>query len=152
MNLQIMELNRQTMDMDCMITYHQTILLKVSVRVKARDPVFVNPNSYTSIIEVLQSIGKDLAVDKYVPESSRKWAVVVHVCDGLPYSLCNRVLKETFRCKECHNAVFTKSALKKHMSAAHHIQDHNDDIHILEFDWVLVCIGYGHYEMNMVSL
>ena len=118
-----------------------------NVRVKARDPVFVNPNSFLTVIKVLQCIGKDLAISKYVPVSTRKWAVVV--CDGLPYSLCHKILAKTYRCKECHDAIYTEDAYKKHLANIHNIN--NDDNPILEFDWVLARIGYGHYEMNMVS-
>ena len=79
-----------------------------SIRVKARDPVYVNLNSFLTVIKVLQSIGRNLAISKYVPVSTRKWAVVV--CDGLPYSLCHKILKKTYRCKEYHNAIYTQDA------------------------------------------
>ena len=119
------------------------------IRLEARDPVFLNPNSHKTLVTILQDIGKDLQVAKYCPGSKRKWAIIV--CDGLPYTLCLRVLKETYTCSECQQAVFTRSQLVAHMEEEHGALVAEEDELIREFDWALVRIGYGHYEMNMVS-
>ncbi|MCH9658357.1 hypothetical protein K0U27_06625 [archaeon] len=120
---------------------------KEAITMKPRDPIFLNPNSYASLITVLRSIGVDLAIQKYVPVSTKKWTVIV--CDGLPYSLILRLLKETFTCKHCMEPIFTSKALKTHMADVH--DSTSDEDLLMEFDWVLLRMGYGHYEMNMVS-
>ena len=117
------------------------------IKITARDPVFANPNSFASVIKVLQAIGKDLQINKYSPSSKRKWAVIV--CDGLPFSLCTRILKETYTCSRCKEAIFTEAELEKHMKNVHK-ENKREDVPTPEFDWVLLRIGYGHYEMNMV--
>ncbi|XP_072050462.1 uncharacterized protein [Amphiura filiformis] len=118
------------------------------IKIKARDPVFVNPNSYANMITVLQAIGKDLKVQKYDSTSKRQWAVVI--CDGLPYSLCTKILKETYTCSVCNAAIFRRTAMAKHVAEAHDRMLQEQQELTLEFGWVLLRIGYGHYEMNMV--
>ena len=112
--------------------------------------MFVNPNSFNSIVTVLRAIGKDLNVAKYNPNSKRKWAVIV--CDGLPFSLCTKVLKDTYTCNTCNEAIFNKAALARHMTEVHSIELDEGVQLTPEFDWVLLRIGYGHYEMNMVRV
>ncbi|XP_063971571.1 uncharacterized protein LOC135159708 [Lytechinus pictus] len=120
------------------------------VKVHAGEPIFVNPNSHASVLKVLQEIGKQVKVKKYVPDGEREWVAVT--CDGLPFFLAQRVLKETFTCQECKKAVFTRKAYESH--CAEHDAYANvapkDLPTCLEFDWVLLRIGHGHVEMNMV--
>ncbi len=118
------------------------------IKIKARDPVFCNPNSYASCITVLRSIGKDLKVQKYDPTSCRKWAVII--CDGLPFSLCTKLLKETYTCSVCNAAIFTRKGMASHLADVHDVELQENSELMPEFGWVLLRIGYGHYEMNMV--
>ncbi|KAJ8022554.1 hypothetical protein HOLleu_37485 [Holothuria leucospilota] len=122
------------------------------VHVLPRDPVFLNPNSFENVKEVFLAIGKDFQIRKYldpplVGDLGREWLVVV--CDGLPYILGQRVIKETFHCQECQQAVFGRDSYEEHCNAAHNIEA-ADIVYSMEFDWVHLRIGYGHYEMNMV--
>ncbi|XP_041453561.1 uncharacterized protein LOC121406620 [Lytechinus variegatus] len=116
------------------------------VLVTAGDPVFVNPNSYQSLITVFKNIGKQVGIKKYVEGGKREWVAVS--CDGLPFTLAQRVIKETYTCTCCNEAVFSREAYM------HHLEKHSlvevPGIMPLEFDWLLLRIGHGHVEMNMV--
>ena len=109
----------------------------VPINLQASDPVFVNPNSYERVKEVLRHIGKSFNIALYTPGSPRKWCAVV--CDGLPYVLAQKVIRETFIC-DCG-----KDGSKAEMEAHGKEPGHHAT---REFDWVLLQIGLGHVEMN----
>lgn len=115
------------------------------VKVNARDPCFVNPNSYESVITVLQHMGRDAGIRQYTPDGKREWLTVV--CDGLPYIIALKLLSDTYTCDTCQVPVYGLEAYKKHMASVH-----NDVTpqYGKEFEWVHLRIGHGHYEMNMV--
>ncbi|KAJ8017459.1 hypothetical protein HOLleu_45119 [Holothuria leucospilota] len=120
------------------------------IKVTPRDPVFVNPNSFETVKEVFLEIGKDFKVAKYTnssEESKREWLLVV--CDGVPYTIGQKVVKETFRCPQCGAVIFGKDSFEEHCMASHNSEKQNME-YPLEFDWVHLKIGYGHYEMNML--
>ena len=48
------------------------------------EPVFLNPSSHESIVEVLWFIGKQAGI-KHYGGNEREWVTIV--CDGLPYGL-----------------------------------------------------------------
>ncbi|XP_063971446.1 uncharacterized protein LOC129284191 [Lytechinus pictus] len=120
------------------------------VKITAGEPIFVNPNSHSSVIKVLREIGHQTNITKYVKGGCREWVAIT--CDGLPFSIAQRVLKETYTCPTCHTAIFTR---KNYIS---HVKDHEeyadmseDDLPFdFEFDWTILRIGHGHFEMNMV--
>ncbi|XP_041477204.1 uncharacterized protein LOC121425250 [Lytechinus variegatus] len=119
------------------------------VNVRAGDPIFVNPNSYQSLITVFKSLGKQAGIKKYAEDGWREWVVVT--CDGLPYTLGQRVIKETFTCAYCHAAIFLRESYMEHVQEHYPTGIAEEDLAFsLEFDWLLLKIGHGHVEMNMV--
>lgn len=108
------------------------------------DPVFVNPNSYDSIVTVLRHIGKVAGVKWYGGEE-REWVSVC--CDGLPYSIVLRVTQEYITCAECKEGFMGVDNFESHAFSKH---DGNVK-HIREFDWVMLTTGDGHYEMNLMK-
>lgn len=119
-------------------------------KVHAGEPIFVNPNSHASVLRVLQEIGRQVQKKKYVPGGEREWEAIT--CDGLPFYIAQRVMKETFSCQECQKAVFTRKAYEAHCLEHSTYQEVTsvDLPTVYEFDWVLLRIGHGHVEMNMV--
>lgn len=102
-------------------------------------PSMVNPNSYDAIRKVLVDCGQQARIQKYCPESNRKFLLIY--CDGVPYNLIWRLCQSTFRCLSCGELLHSKADCTKH--------GHND--FTLEFDWVVVVPGGGHIEMNMLK-
>lgn len=111
------------------------------------DPSFVNPNSFDSVRTVLRQIGLNAGIKIYKDGGTREWLFVV--CDGLPYGLCQHVINTTYRCKNCD--VATDSYTSKEQFLAHHELVHSNDEpdEFLEFSWVILRPGNGHFEMNM---
>lgn len=111
------------------------------------DPCFVNPNSYDSCRTVLRQIGLQAGIKLYCQEGKREWVFIV--CDGLPFGMCQHVMKNTYRCKLCPGS--TESFVSKETLKKHHIATHESEevCGFLEFDWVVLRPGNGHFEMNM---
>ena len=109
------------------------------VEMRVCDPVFLNPNSYDRVREVLRHVGKLGGIRRYTPNGKKHWCVVV--CDGLPYVLALKVIRETLVC-ECGMTIFGKEAMQRHHEETNH--HHSEQ----EFNWVLLQIGLGHVEMN----
>ena len=113
-------------------------------------PVNANPCSYTAVVDVLLSIGRQTGVAKY-GNGKRQWLPVV--CDGVPFVLCKRIISCTHRCCICNQgAIVGQEALTKHF-AEKHIDVDDDTIETsfeLEFDWVMLVPGTGHIEMNIL--
>jgi hypothetical protein len=107
------------------------------------DPVFVNPNSYDSITQVLRHVGRCAGIYKY-GSGKRKWTFVT--MDGLPFSMAYNVIQATFTCKLCQISIYGEDSKASHCSDVHHGDDSFLD---REFDWVVLRIGHGHFEMNM---
>ena len=72
-----------------------------------------------------------------------------YAATGLPYHLCMKLIDATFICTYCKSSVFGQDVLKHHHKASHKEQS-KDPIFCREFDWAILRIGGGHYEMNMV--
>lgn len=117
------------------------------IKVETSDPVFVNPNSFDSVKEVLRRVGHAASVSRYHPNlpNARKWLSVT--MDGSPYLVSRTVIDAVYLCCDCETEV-----LKSKQG------DHCNDVHqgrrvnfIKEFDWVLLRIGKLHLEMNMAK-
>ena len=125
--------------------------------VTARDPIFVNPNSTGTIAAVLRQIGRDASVKQCSPNTRilddenrlREWLQVV--CDGLPYSIALNIINNFYKCRLCSEKVQGKEPFQQHMSDIHPNELYNLNEN-LEFGWVLLKIGHGHYEMNAASI
>lgn len=71
------------------------------------------------------------------------------VCDGLPFGLCQHVIKNTCRCNLCpdsSDSFNSKEDFRKHHASLHLDLEEEE---FLEFDWVILRPGNGHFEMNM---
>ncbi|XP_070541428.1 uncharacterized protein [Ptychodera flava] len=119
------------------------------VKVKCGEPIFVNPNSYETVTEVLRAIGKAANVSQDASEESsnaRKWLKIT--MDGLPYSLARNIISETFICTVCNESVYGQDKLDSHFKKTHpfcpmpRLKT--------EFGWVVLSAGKLHVEMNMV--
>ena len=105
------------------------------------DPAFVNPNSYDSLTAVLRKIGHDAGISRYGGHK-QSWLIVC--CDGLPYHLCMKLIQQTFICVNCSQSIFGSDKMDNHLK-----QKCVNSSAYREFEWVLLKIGGGHYEMNM---
>jgi hypothetical protein len=56
------------------------------------EPIFVNPNSHSSIKTILRTIGSRAGVKQY-GGNQREWITII--CDGLPYGLVQTVIEST---------------------------------------------------------
>ena len=113
--------------------------------VRISDPLFVNPNSYQNLTLLLRKLGKDAGVESY-GGTQRKWLIVC--CDGLPYHMLINIVKETRTCALCQSSFMGKNLLQKHFNESHE----NEEVKFhFEFDWAVLKIGSGHFEMNMVK-
>ena len=113
------------------------------------DPVFVNPCSYDAVVIILRKIGEKAGIKKY-GHGEREWMAVY--CDGSPFNLCVRIVMCTFTCLECKITITGFSKVAQHMENEHNINVYEQpDAVDLEFDWVLMCPGPGHIEMNMLK-
>ena len=111
--------------------------------VTVADPVFANPNSYDSLRAVLRKIGEDAGIRRY-GGTQRYWTVVC--CDGLPYHLCMKLIQQTFTCSKCKESIFGNKLMSTH------VKNKCPGASVFrEFDWVLLKIGGGHYEANMMK-
>ena len=109
------------------------------------EPIFTNPCSFANCAEVLRKIGKDAGIIRYGGKK-RYWIFVC--CDGLPFRHCDTVIHETFACTICHSSFFRIETYKTHCKEQH---DNQVVEYYLEFDWVLLKPGGGHFEMNSVK-
>lgn len=117
------------------------------IKVETCDPVFVNPNSFESMKEVLRRVGNAALVCRYHPglPNARKWLCVT--MDGAPYLVSRTVIDTVYLCCNCEVKVLKSEQ-----------HDHSIDVHrgrrvtfVKEFDWVLLRIGKLHLEMNMAK-
>lgn len=117
------------------------------IKVETSDPVFVNPNSFDSVKEVLRRVGHAASVSRYHPNvpNARKWLSVT--MDGSPYLVSRTIIDAVYLCCECEAEVLKSKQ-----------DDHRIDVHqgrrvnfIMEFDWVLLRIGKLHLEMKMAK-
>ena len=108
------------------------------------EPTFRNPNSYASCSEVLRKIGKEGELFR-CGGTKRHWMIVG--CDGLPFRLCLHIIQNTFTCSMCHTSHFQVENYQKHCNLFH-----NGQVSFcFEFDWVLLKVAGGHFEMNAIK-
>ena len=63
------------------------------INCNAGEPDFVNPNSYATIIQVIQKIEIRAGIMQY--GGVREWVFVD--CDGLPYNILREILNNVWR-------------------------------------------------------
>lgn len=132
------------------VTSDQRYLTVSSSHDKARsirltDPVFVNPNSFECIAEVLRSIGSRLGMKIY-GGTRTAWTFIC--CDGLPYSLIIKLKEEAVICTRCSQQFLSKVKFENHNKEVH--KDLPAQCNP-EFNWFYLRIGAGHYEANLLK-
>ena len=108
------------------------------------DPVYVNPCSYEVVVIVMRKIGHKCHVRRY--GGNREWVLLV--CDGIPFTLCQRIIRSVHMCSVCEMSFNGIDECTKHQHSSH---NGNQVQFNREFDWVLLHPGSGHMEMNMVK-
>ena len=128
------------------IPIEETELHVDPVHFQVSTPVFVNPCSYDTCLDILRDIGRKAGIKKY-KTGDREWVSVC--CDGSPYVLCLRLILSTYLCDTCGVSVMGIPAIDQHLQ--NHSADNSTPTYTLEFDWVLLIPGPGHIEMNLVK-
>ena len=102
------------------------------------DPIYRNPNSFESMIEIFREMKKKNPL--------RKWFAVV--MDGVPYVLGLKVIAWSMICEECGECVFKDAGRTKHIKARHE-KAQKAPTFKLEFGNLLLIPGGGHIFMNV---
>lgn len=116
----------------------------IELRLVNDDPIFKLPNSYASCKEIVRKLGERLGVVRY--RGARHFPVLA--CDGQPYVLLQKIIRNHIVCPVCKAAVWGIDAFQKHVRSDHIGQAPSPDY---EFSWVLLQMGFGHYEMNYMK-
>ncbi|CAC5422487.1 unnamed protein product [Mytilus coruscus] len=111
------------------------------------DPVFCNPNSSLSVARVLRKIGAENDIIRYGGRK-RHWTFIC--CDGLPYMIIRKLKQEAVICvfADCNKSFLTLEEYNKHANQSNPDEQRK---YVLEFDWLYLKIGLGHYEMNLIK-
>ena len=104
------------------------------------EPDFVNPNSFHTIIKIIQNIGVRAGVKQYGGQS-REWLFVE--CDGLPYNTMRDIIANVWRCPQCNNCYYGSESFEEHKCFI--LQEVNP---VREFGWLIPVSGLLHVEMN----
>ena len=72
------------------------------------------------------------------------------VCDGLPALLGWNLIFNTYFCQQCQSSFEDFLLLKTH-NTEFHKKDTIKSTDLLEFDWIILRLGYGHYLMNSLK-
>ena len=113
-------------------------------QVKVGEPTFLNPNSYENCREILRKIGVEAGIECY---GGKKQQWVIIECDGLLFQLCFNIIKDTYTCSICNTSHYKKDAFVRHS-----MSKHNELVgYYQEFDWVLLKLARGHFEMNSIK-
>lgn len=107
---------------------------------KTGEPDFINPNSYSTIIQVIQNIGIRAGIKQYGGE--REWLFIE--CDGLPYNTLREILPNVWRCPECKECFFGLDVYEGHKCfILRNVEPFR------EFGWLVPVSGLLHLEMNL---
>ena len=82
------------------------------IDLKEGEPDFLNPNSYLTIIQLLQNIGIRAGIKQYVPDSFKEWLFVE--CNGLPYSILRDIMSNVWRYFECKKCFYKNDTFKEY--------------------------------------
>ena len=110
------------------------------INCNAGEPDFVNPNSYATIIQLIQNIGIRAGIKQY--GGLREWLFVE--CDGFPYNILREILNNVWHCNNCSDYFYGIENFREHRCF------------ILEqvsrptraFSWLVPVCGLLHLEMN----
>ena len=103
------------------------------------EPDFVNPNSFVTIIEVLQNIGLRAGI-KHYGGGKREWLFVE--CDGLPYSIIRDLLDNLWQCTFCKDCFYMLTSSKHKRFILYELEP------VREFLWIFPILGLLNFEMN----
>ena len=109
------------------------------INCSAREPDFVNPNSYATIIQVIQNIGIRAGIKQC--GGLREWLFVE--CDGLPYNILREILNNVWRCNNCSDCFYGIENFREHRCfILEQVRPTR------EFSWLVPVSGLLHLEMN----
>ena len=104
------------------------------------EPIFLNPNSFESVAQVLRAVGKNGGIKQY-GDGDREWMFVE--CDGQPYTVMRDLMDNVWQCSECGNSYYGEETFKQHIC---HLLRKSEGRR--EFSWVVPIPGLLHLEMN----
>lgn len=130
---------------DAASSYKNTIPVRFNeVSVKPGEPEFVNPNSYQTIVTVIQNIGKRAGLVRYGGDT-RQWLFLE--CDGLPYKIMRDIIDNVYICLRCSTSFYGKEKINSDDHRCFLI--HGEQPLVREFDWLVPVMGLLHFEMNV---
>ena len=109
------------------------------------DAVYENPNSHESLVLVLRHIRVEGGRKRY-GGNKREWMLICG--DGLPYTLVFNLIQQYLVSSICKAGFMGANALSTHQTEIH--QEANGPF-FREFDWIVLKVGDGHYEMNLMK-
>ena len=134
-------LTNDLVDIDPYVSFKKYESSEPQIECMAGEPDFINPNSYQSITQILQTIGTRAGVKQY-GTGLREWLFIE--CDGLPYNLIRTLISEVLRCQECRKCFYGKDNFEDHKCFIL-----NQATFTHEFGWLVPVFGLLHMEMNL---
>lgn len=113
-------------------------------QMKNDDPTFALPNSYASCKAIVRELGKRLGIRRY--GGLKHFAVLA--CDGQPYALLVNLIHNQILCSQCNSECWGTVSFERHKAQS----GHHTAIPVFEFSWILLQMGYGHFEMNFMKM
>ena len=101
--------------------------------------IAVNRNSHDTVKQVLLNLQSQCEIGK-----TREWVRVG--CDGVPYSIADKLINNLVLCKVCNNHIDTcKETIESHFIDVH---PENTNVEFAKvFDSILLVPGAGHIEL-----
>ena len=102
----------------------------------------MNRNSHDTVKQVLLNLQSQCEIGK-----TREWVRVG--CDGVPYSMADKLINNLVLCKVCNNHINTcKETIESHFIDIH---SENTNVEFAKvFDSILLVPGAGHIELNIL--
>ena len=100
------------------------------------EPEFVNPNSYATIVKVIQQIGQRAGIDRYGGNARQ---CLFLECDGLPYKIMRDIMDNVYICHRCNTSFYGADKLNSDEHRCCTL--HGKQPLITEFDWLVPVNG-----------
>lgn len=110
--------------------------------VRLGEIIAVNSNSHDTVKQVLLNLQSQCEIGK-----TREWVRVG--CDGVPYSIADKLINNLVLCKVCNSHIDTcKETIESHFIDVH---PENTNVEFAKvFDSILLVPGAGHIELNFL--
>ena len=110
-----------------------------NITCKTGEPDFLNPNSYNTIVQVIQNIGFRAGIKQY--GGNKEWLFIE--CDGLPYNTLREIIANIWRCCNCNHCFYRIEKFEEHKCYILHNAGK-----VREFSWLVPVSGLFHLELN----